>query len=106
MVSKAAELLGGLFDGGADREAGPAAGVVALAALIDADGLGVDDPTEPDEELLDPDAVPTCPTCGGWQMWQDGGGAWRCQRCEPEGLALSHRWADRAERIRQRTRKG
>ena len=102
MASAAAELLGGLFDCGADREAGPAAGVVDLAEPIDVDGLGVDDPTEADEELIDPDAVPTCATCNGWSMWQDVGGAWRCQRCEPEGLALSHRWADRAERIRAR----
>jgi tRNA(Ile2) C34 agmatinyltransferase TiaS len=35
-------------------------------------------------ELVDPDLVPVCPTCGAWCDVMTLAGSWRCSQCDPE----------------------
>jgi hypothetical protein len=50
-----------------------------------------------DQQDIAPEA---CPTCNGSERWQDFGGGWHCERCEPRTRAT--RLRERARQVRGR----
>jgi TubC N-terminal docking domain len=56
---------------------------------------------EPDDDVC----VPHCPTCGSSELWETLAGTWRCQHCDAAALARSRKLAERAARLRKRSRR-
>lgn len=53
----------------------------------DATGVLGEDGGDWDNDTIDPDEVPPCPTCGSLVAWQSLAGTWRCMNCDPPRVA-------------------
>ena len=51
------------------------------------------------ESAIEP--PPPCPKCGSLELWQDFGGKWHCQHCEPEKFRQGLQLMKRAARLRK-----
>lgn len=87
------------------REAGGGA-TVPTTSVISTPTTSVIPAAGPELEWIEPDEdIPfrTCPTCGGFLLWETIAGTWRCQHCDATAWQRSRSLLEKAARLRERS---